>query len=51
MVPNALIGTEVIVKFGVEHCLAISDNERVKMYALYGMDDYLINVVYYCKGG
>ena len=49
--PSALIGTEAIVKFGVEHCLAISDNERVKMYALYGMDDYLINVLYYCKGG
>ena len=43
--PSSITGTDAIVKFAIEHSLAISDHERVRMFVLYGLDDYLMRVV------
>jgi len=44
--PADIIGTEKQIEFAVEHCLAISDDKRVRLWALYGGDNQaLIRVV------
>jgi len=43
--PAELIGTDKAVHFAVEHCLACSDDARVRMLALYGEKQELIRVV------
>ncbi|CAB9509019.1 expressed unknown protein [Seminavis robusta] len=44
-VPVDLTGTEKPVEFAVEQCIAVSDDERVRMLALYGVKQDLIRVV------
>mmetsp|Transcript_24141 Transcript_24141/g.32144 ORF Transcript_24141/g.32144 Transcript_24141/m.32144 type:complete len:593 (-) Transcript_24141:238-2016(-) len=43
--PKFLTGTETICKFAIEKCLATSEEERVRCFLLYGMDDTLFRVV------
>ena len=43
--PADLVGTSKAAHFAVEHCLAVSDNARVRLLALYGEKQELIRVV------
>ena len=43
--PSALIGTTKLAQFGIEHCLAVSDDCRARCWALYGVDGSLMRVV------
>ena len=43
--PFVISGTKTIIKFGIEHSLAINDEDRTRCFLLYGMDDRLIRVV------
>jgi len=43
--PSDISGTHSLVKFGIEHCLAVSDYERMRCFLLYGVEDELIRVV------
>lgn len=43
--PPIISGTNMLVKFGIEHSLAISDNDRARCFLLYGMDDQLSRIV------
>eukprot|EP00591_Stephanopyxis_turris_P000417 CAMPEP_0195525198 /NCGR_PEP_ID=MMETSP0794_2-20130614/25503_1 /TAXON_ID=515487 /ORGANISM="Stephanopyxis turris, Strain CCMP 815" /LENGTH=496 /DNA_ID=CAMNT_0040655597 /DNA_START=376 /DNA_END=1866 /DNA_ORIENTATION=+ len=44
-VPSMISGTDAMIKFGIEHSLAISDHERVRCFLLYDVDDILARVV------
>ena len=44
-IPSTISGTDSIVKFGIEHVLAIQDNIRVRAFCLYGMDDRLLRII------
>ena len=43
--PAELVGTSKASQFAVEHCMAVSDDARVRMLALYGEKQELIRVV------
>lgn len=43
--PPDLIGTDQLIRFCIEHTLAINDNERVRCFILYGLDKALARVV------
>eukprot|EP00560_Eucampia_antarctica_P002155 CAMPEP_0197840472 /NCGR_PEP_ID=MMETSP1437-20131217/45629_1 /TAXON_ID=49252 ORGANISM="Eucampia antarctica, Strain CCMP1452" /NCGR_SAMPLE_ID=MMETSP1437 /ASSEMBLY_ACC=CAM_ASM_001096 /LENGTH=644 /DNA_ID=CAMNT_0043450095 /DNA_START=30 /DNA_END=1965 /DNA_ORIENTATION=- len=43
--PHAISGTDALIKFGIEHVLAVQDDQRVRSFCLYGMDDRLVRVV------
>lgn len=43
--PSAISGTKALTKFAIENCIAISDDERVRVFLLYGIDDLLSRVV------
>lgn len=43
--PSALAGTQKLQYFGIEHCLATSDNERARCFAFYGTDEQLSRIV------
>jgi len=43
--PSAISGSKALVKFAIENCIAISDDERVRVFLLYGIDDLLSRVV------
>jgi len=43
-IPTIITGTNAVVKFGIEHCIAVSDNERVRCFLLYDMEDKLTRV-------
>ena len=43
--PAAIAGTDKLVQFLVEHCIATSDNERVRGFVLYGTDQRLLRIV------
>jgi hypothetical protein len=34
--PSEIVGTDIAPLFMIEHCLAVSDNERARLFALYG---------------
>lgn len=42
-IPSAVTGTEKFIQFAVEQCIAVSDDERVRLFALY--QDKLVRVV------
>lgn len=37
--PSSLTGTRTLSHFGIEHCLATSDNSRSRCFVFYGSDD------------
>ena len=43
--PSAISGSKALTKFAIENCIAISDDERVRVFLLYGIDDLLSRVV------
>lgn len=43
--PSALIGTTKLAQFGIEHCLAVSDDCRARCWAMYGVDGSLMRIV------
>lgn len=43
--PSALTGTDKLISFGMEHCLATSEEERVRCLVFYGVDQSLARVV------
>lgn len=43
--PADLVGTSKAAHFAVEHCMAVSDDSRVRLLALYGEKQELIRVV------
>jgi len=43
--PTDLIGTEKLVQFGIEHCVAVSDDARIRVFALYGIDKFLARII------
>lgn len=43
-IPNIITGTNKVVKFGIEHCIAVSDHERVRCFLMYDMADKLTRV-------
>jgi len=43
--PSAITGTESLIKFAIEHSLAISDDERMRCFLLYGVESQLVRVM------
>ena len=43
--PEDLIGTKKILQFGIEHCVAVNDNARIRAFAFYGIDQSLARIV------
>ena len=43
--PSAISGSKGLTKFAIENCMAISDEERIRVFLLYGIDDLLSRVV------
>ena len=43
--PAAICGTEKLKQFMIEHCIAVSNDERARCLAIYGADQNLIRVV------
>jgi hypothetical protein len=43
--PGSLAGTEKLLHFGIEHCIARSDNERSRCFAFYGSDEQLVRIL------
>lgn len=43
--PVDLVGSSKLAQFGIEHCVAVSDNARAKCWALYGVDGSLMRIV------
>lgn len=43
--PNALAGTDKLKQFLIEHCVAVSDDERARCLVFYGADQNLIRIV------
>ena len=44
-IPPPISGTEKLVQFGIEHCIAASDDRRVRCVVLYGADQTLLRIV------
>ena len=44
-IPSDIIGTEKLLQFGVEHCIAVNDDARIRCLALYGVEGALSRVV------
>lgn len=44
-IPSALTGTEKLFQFGIEHCIAVNDEARIRCLAFYGVDQALARVV------
>jgi len=38
-IPSAITGTEKLTLFGIEHCIAVNDDARVRCLALYSVDE------------
>lgn len=43
--PFCITGTDKLLQFGIEHCLAVSNHERLRCFCLYGVDQSLARVV------
>lgn len=43
--PGDLIGTQKLLQFGIEHCIAVNDNARIRAFAFYGIDQSLARIV------
>ena len=43
--PTALAGTSKLPHFMIEHCIAMSDDQRARCFVLYGVDQNLIRVI------
>jgi len=43
--PSTVSGSKALAKFAIENCIAISDDERIRVFLLYGIDDLLSRVV------
>jgi hypothetical protein len=43
--PEEIIGTPRLLQFGIEHCVAINDNARIRALAFYGIDQSLARIV------
>jgi hypothetical protein len=44
-IPSDVVGTEKLLQFGVEHCIAVNDDARARCLALYGVEGALSRVV------
>jgi hypothetical protein len=44
-IPSAITGTNKLLHFGIEHCIAVNDQARVRCLAFYGVDLALARVV------
>ena len=44
-IPSAIIGTDTLAQFVMEHCLAVNDHERIKGLAFYGSNQSLLRIV------
>lgn len=42
--PSDLIGTESLINFSIEHCVAVNDGARIRVFALYGIDQSLVRL-------
>jgi hypothetical protein len=43
--PEDVIGTQKLLQFGIEHCVAMNDNARIRTFAFYGIDQSLARIV------
>ena len=43
--PEDLIGTKKILQFGIQHCVAVNDDARIRAFAFYGIDQSLARIV------
>lgn len=43
-IPEIITGTNAVIKFGIEHCISVSDHERVRCFLMYDMADKLSRV-------
>lgn len=43
--PSAITGTDKLCQFGIEHCIAVSNDKRMRCFVLYSMDQSLQRVV------
>lgn len=43
--PEDIIGTQKLLQFGIEHCVAVNDNARIRAFAFYGIDQSLARIV------
>ena len=43
--PSAITGTDSLIKFAIEHSLAINDNERSRCFLMYGIENQLVRVM------
>jgi hypothetical protein len=43
--PEDIIGTQKLLQFGIEHCVAMNDNARIRTFAFYGIDQSLARIV------
>ena len=44
-IPSSISGTEKTAQFGIEHCIAASDDRRVRCVVLYGPDQNLLRIL------
>jgi hypothetical protein len=44
-IPSAITGTDRLLQFGIEHCIAVNEEARVRCLAFYGVDMALARVV------
>jgi len=44
-IPSALLGTSELIKFSMEHSLAVSDDHRVRLLVLYDQEDVLLRLI------
>ncbi|CAJ1969086.1 unnamed protein product [Cylindrotheca closterium] len=43
--PARIAGTDKLIQFGIEHCIAASNDRRTKCFAFYGLDQSLQRIV------
>jgi len=43
-IPAVITGTNAVIKFGIEHCISVSEHERVRCFLMYDMADKLSRV-------
>ena len=44
-IPSAITGTDKLCQFGIEHCIAASDDRRMRLLVFYGIDQSLLRLV------
>jgi hypothetical protein len=44
-IPSAITGTDKLCQFGIEHCIAASDDRRMRLLVFYGVDQSILRLV------